>query len=1205
MPLPMSWILYSIKNSVSSVEAPGGLDDGPGDGVADVARQHPPLPQAVPGQVPGGDPGAPQGDNISSGGFGAAAGEEWEPVPSISLDDFNQPDADEEIPEARPVAATELGMGEASEMGDLADGADLLAPVEGVSDLPQPFEGLVDLPQPKEGLADLPQPKADPLADLPAPKMGLQGTQMGMGDPVADLPIPREGIVDLPEPKGGISDLMEPKGGIADVPEPAGGIADFPEPADGIADFPEPAGGIADFPEPAGGIADFPEPADGISDFPEPSAGISDFPEPSGGISDFPEPQDGISDLPEPDGGIADFPEPQGLEGFFEYSDDAGLDDGGAFADLDGVPDMPEGDAVVGDQPINLDSGAAGDELHFDAPSEADVEEMTDLAHEPAVDEKVKQPRKKRPMTRMDYIRIAVLSLVGVLLVGIGMGLFTDYGFFGLHYLTGGFEKERKAKEDMATMQREMGKDTFSSYRKALRGLESVAKVLSENPDPMALQVQAVSAMLLRFGANKARKTKATEMLTGLRQADADSKEVDKATALVMAFLNKHDKAIATINKVIARDRTDAVAKVYEGWIYERGAKYDKATKSYEEAVKLDAKLPAALYGLAHVQELTNKNKEAFAGADKTLKANPLHTGAMLLKARLLLGDKKLTQVKAILEEVAKQDKLAAPVEQAEAASTLGQLGVVSGSSNEARKHFQKALKLNPDNVTAMLGLGNLNYQAKMYKDALKQFRAARKLNPNNVDASFMIARTVLAQGKPMDALKALMAIGRGAKGKAELPYLLGRVEEELGEFKDAEKHYREAMKLKPKFFKPYLHLSRIFMKQNEQKKALEVLRTAQKKIPKSGVVLNAQGEIYLAGKHLKKALSKFQRALRKDPNLNLAIFNMANTLFELGNMKKARKRYEELQKRDNKFPGLAAKMADLMTRLEDHAAASKQWDIALKQEKPTLERRIKAARSYVDAGYYKKALTQTELALRQDASIAEAKAIRAEALLATNELGDALVEIKGALDREQLAKYFVTLGRVLLALHKELEAIDAYTSALKRDPSLVAIQAERAILLVKNGTVKDGLKQLRKVVSSFSGRADIHFWMGWAYYDLGEENKALTAFRTAAAKDASMGQAHYRIALILYDRRKLGSAVPLFKRAIKTYKEVKGKQSPSWYEDSVLQLGFIYEKQRLRKQAIETYKKYLEVANPHAAMRQEVTKRLKNYGVNLEEDEF
>ncbi len=360
-----------------------------------------------------------------------------------------------------------------------------------------------------------------------------------------------------------------------------------------------------------------------------------------------------------------------------------------------------------------------------------------------------------------------------------------------------------------------------------------------------------------------------------------------------------------------------------------------------------------------------------------------------------------------------------------------------------------------------------------------------------------------------------------------------------------------------------------------------------------------------MAGRHWKKALGKFQKALRKDPNLNVAIFNMANTLFELGSPKKARDKYKELQEKDNQFPGLAAKMANLYTMLKDHKASAAQWDIALKQEEPTLDRRIKSSRAFVEAGEFKKALKQTELALRKDASLAEAKAIRAEALLATNELGDALVEIKGALDRTLKASYYVTLGRVFLELKKEIEAIDAFTNALKRDPSLVGIQAERAILLVKNGTVKDGLKQLRKVIGSFPRRADIPFFMGWALYDLGQENAALSAFRTAAAKDPTMGQAHYRIALILYDRRQMGSAIPTFKRAVKNYKIVKDVQSPPWFEDSYLQLGFVYQKQNNRKQAIEAYKKYLDVANPHASMRQEVKKRLRKYGVTLEEDEF
>ena len=860
-------------------------------------------------------------------------------------------------------------------------------------------------------------------------------------------------------------------------------------------------------------------------------------------------------------------------------------------------------DGPVGDDSFAPTEGT-GDALNFDAPSAADVEEIANLEGEkpPKV---AKGPRKKRELTRMDMIRMAVLGVVGILLIGIGMGLFTDFGFFGLHYLTGGFEKERKAKDTMVHLQKEMGKDTYASYRKALRGLESVSKVLTENPDPMALQVQAVSAMLLRFGANKARKSKATEMLTGLRQADANSVEVDKATALVMAFLNKQDKALATINKAISKNNKDAVARVYEGWIYQQDKQYKEAAKSYAAAVKADSKLPAALYGEARVLELQSKFDEALTAAERCLKANPHHTGAMLLKARLLVRKKEGQQVKLLLESVIKQDKSAAPIEKAEAYVTLGELNLDTGSLNAARENYQKALKLNPDAAQALLGLGHLLYQAKNYKEALKQFQAARKQEPNNIDASFMIARVMLALGKPMDALKALMAIGPGAKERAELPFLLGRVEEELGEYSDAEKHFREAMKKQPKFFKPYLHLSRIYMKQNEQKKALAVLSDAQHKMPKSGLVLNAQGEVYLAGKHWKKALAKFQRALSRDPNLNLAIFNMANCLFELGSLKKAKNKYIELQEKDDQFPGLAAKMADLFTQLKDSAEAAKQWEIALKQEPPTTERRIKASRCFVSAGIYKRALDETELALRKDASLAEARAIRAEALLALSKsrddprLGDALVEINNALGRVQLSPYYVVLGEIHLMRGKELEAIDAFTSALRLDGTRVDIVVKRAILLIKNGTVKDGLLQLRKAASHYPRRGDIHMYMGKALYDLGEETKALTAFRTAIAKDPSLGEAHYRIGMILYDRRSFTSAVPMLKRATSL-----GKKGDNWLEDAYLHTGFCYERLQNRKGTIEAFQKYMEVANAHSAMRLEVEKRLKALGV-IKEEEF
>jgi tetratricopeptide (TPR) repeat protein len=268
--------------------------------------------------------------------------------------------------------------------------------------------------------------------------------------------------------------------------------------------------------------------------------------------------------------------------------------------------------------------------------------------------------------------------------------------------------------------------------------------------------------------------------------------------------------------------------------------------------------------------------------------------------------------------------------------------------------------------------------------------------------------------------------------------------------------------------------------------------------------------------------------------------------------------------------------------------------------DKPPLELRLTAARAFTLANQFDKALKQSEMALKENASLAEARALRAEALLAKNKPDEAFAEIQQALGREKKADYFFVLGRVYEARGQVVGAIDAYGKALKMDPTRLEVQGRRAILMVQQGQVKDGLKALHLVVKANPDRAELYYYMGDAYNALRAEDRAMTAYTTAVEKNPELGIAHLKLAEIQNDHRKFTAALARARLAIK-----HAKEDDHWRPRAYFLLGMVAEQLHRRREAIEAYKTYLKVARKGAAMRSEAEKRLTTLGAPPREEEL
>lgn len=1060
---------------------------------------------------------------------------------------------------------TILGMGGEGKLEGLDSGAPAAWPAEvDLDEIPggQTIEDAPELPAPKEEAPELPAPVREGA---------------GGGDPDLDLsglPAPKEDIPDLPAPKQELPDLLAPKGDVVDLPAPKDDLSDLPEPRDGL--------------------------------------------------SGLPQPKDGLSDLPEPRDGVTDLPEPKGLKGFFEYGQ-VDLADEEGITELDALP-VPAGIEVGGEpgvdlpSPRSLDTGEQkpsvedvsaaikkiteeeGEQevVRFEPPPESPERVVTppvsaEVPSQAAKDDALESKAAAR-LKLMRKRRMVAGGVGGFILLGLILGFFTPFGFFGLHYITGGYSEEKQAREMVEKAQKSLGQDTYALYQQVITDSRGASEVLDGELDPLILQIQAMCSKIIRFGKDNELLEKSVEVkkaLTAMVTEPLSGKAV--ADGLVFAASGNWAAAPVSFQEAVKLDEKNAMAWIYLGWTQQRALKFKEADHSYSKALLAQNGLAVAYFGKAQVAVATNKPDVALSLLDKTLKANAKHTGAMLVKSSLLRTAGKRKEAAQTLQQLVRAGKQASKGEMSTGQYELGQLALEDGDTNEARKRFQQAIKINPRSPMAHVGMGQIYFLSKYYKKALDLFRKAKSFDKKSIKAGIWIARTLLAMEKPLDGKEALDGVKRYAGNSPEFAFYAGLVEVALNNLDEANKLYEKAIKLRPTYFDPYLYLSRLHLLKKNTKAAHQVLDRADKKMPKSSKVRNAQGEIFLATGLFLKAKGLFEESLKLNPKSNTAKFNLGNAYYRLKKYPEAVEQYTALKKRDKNYPGLSAQLGKLYMDLKKYKEAAAEYTQALQVDKPKLKLRLAAARAFTKAGNFDRALKQAEKALEENSSLAAARAIRAEALLAKDRTGDALVEIRQAITREQKAEYYIIEGKIYEALSRRaLDAIDSYGKALKLDPNNLEIKMRRAILLVKVGRVKDGLLALRKVVDERPRNAEPWLYIGDAYIALGYEDRAFTAYIKAATLDSKLGLAHFKLGQMYLDKRQFTSALKRMELALQ-----HSKKDVSWRGRALFLAGEAAQHCKQRQKAIKYYEAFMKMPpeQSSAVMRQEVIKRMTALG--------
>lgn len=155
------------------------------------------------------------------------------------------------------------------------------------------------------------------------------------------------------------------------------------------------------------------------------------------------------------------------------------------------------------------------------------------------------------------------------------------------------------------------------------------------------------------------------------------------------------------------------------------------------------------------------------------------------------------------------------------------------GDTQRARAGFEKALALNPKNVGATIGLGDLVRQERQYDQAIKYYSQAKTLDPTNTEARLKLAGTYDDANNPdaaLDELTEALTASAGDKpvNLLQLHLLMGTIAKKQGKLKQAEKHLQKAVEIDPDNVSAYQALGMVKATMGKKEEAEKALALAK-----------------------------------------------------------------------------------------------------------------------------------------------------------------------------------------------------------------------------------------------------------------------------------------------------------------------------------------------------------------------------------------
>ncbi len=848
-------------------------------------------------------------------------------------------------------------------------------------------------------------------------------------------------------------------------------------------------------------------------------------------------------------------------------------------------------------------TGSIGDEVELGAgeanAADAAKKDKPGKAARPDASQAPQLSRKERFRRRALSMGIATVLIVG----GGSLALLPDIGPFGVYAITDIVQADEQ-KQALAQLEKNiqalLDEDTMGSAVRALAAAKSGQTNLPRHRAVAAYTAYVAYWNSLRHGPRAQDETFGKQMLEFV--GDAPSRERSLATAAKHKTAGKTDAARRTVKDMVAAASSkDIDALALMGEIELASGTKEDAVAIWTRAVAAREKSARALFGLARAQHAASDAANAEKNARAAIEASPNHAGARILLATILAkGATTEAEALELLNKITSEGDVRTATSDAQIVQAYieaGRIHLARSRISAASDSYAAALKLDPRNVQALMGDAELFFRSGRNSQALLRFQEAMAADEANVAPKIGTIKTLLALEKKKDA-QTLAKKVREAKPDSGLgAYWMGRVEESLGNKKDAETLYLECIKsgaTETEVVDGYVALVALLSASGRGEDAQAKQAEASAKYPNLAALHRAKGDVFAEAGRFAEARTEYEAALAKEDDLGTR-FRLGETLRKMRAFDEAMAVLDKLQAADKDYPGLALERGILYAEMGQSERALEMYNAALQKAPNDVDLKLRVGATQVIAGHPDEAEKILREVLKDRAASADANHFLGRALLLK---GGATAEAIRFLDRAteidaNRAEYYLYVGWAANELNQVQRAEQAISRSLELDRELADAFWQRGVLLHKQGRTLDALADLQTALEKRPSRFEAYATMALCFQDQARWPDAEKAWQKAIDGNSSVAEWHYRLGKIYESHGNKAGAAPELDKTIELL-ETRPGISAAWHIDAYFLYGETMQATGQKEKALKGYRRYMQIAPINHAYRADAERAIK-----------
>ncbi len=301
------------------------------------------------------------------------------------------------------------------------------------------------------------------------------------------------------------------------------------------------------------------------------------------------------------------------------------------------------------------------------------------------------------------------------------------------------------------------------------------------------------------------------------------------------------DEAIPALRKAVALEPGYANAHINLGSSLQAKGWLDDAMREYREALRLDPSLATAHNNLGNAFDAKGQAAEAAREYREAIRLDPSMAQAHHNLGVIYFGNGQLDDaIREYREAIRLDPGLAEPHEQ------LGLALETSGRVDDAVHEYLLALKIRPADAEALDNLGNAFVKQGRHDDAITAFeKAVAALQRQDSGSARGAGSTRLDAPARLAATRTNLGIALEGKGRLD----------------DAEREYREAIRLAPRLPEAHSNLGDLLTKQGRAREAVDECRRALELKDLPEFVFNWARALEAAGRR-REAIAGYKRYL-------------------------------------------------------------------------------------------------------------------------------------------------------------------------------------------------------------------------------------------------------------------------------------------------------------------------------------------------------